>query len=481
MLVLSNKTVFVVFILDVRPVSNHEKISDNPLHIQNRNLSDMITNAFNCTNYFKTKGAPFREGLLAYQNEHMETLNTLDARFSILLNTLEQLIFSNKDLYSKIAIFKNKLQEEMKGQNDFDPSEFKGYIEKQLTGPDINEYQRELLTKLYRYDDASEDHLVQENEISKSFSNISNVRGLAVSLFSNLEMMFERESLKEKNVLDSFQILNKIPPEYFYVLSDVYADKTTDDENQIIQKRMSYFISQLTKLQEAKGIDLFETFRGICKDAFEKQALQTSVAYPIKRVSLQGDVLPRENLFQDLLNIHTNKFTLDYNVDKFSKALMKLIVEPSYDQMVLLVNNESNDQTLEDERTLGYQWIASGDIDETIGKAFQRILKEHPDLKTKVCEKRPFLVPYIEQLENGKLSNFDEIHTICTLYNLYCTDGLESEFDAATEHLKKLDVHEKAFLEEYLIAVFPKTENYHTVLRFIQGAKSFVENEGRHF
>ncbi len=466
-----------VFILDVRPVSNHEKIADNPLHIQNRNLSDMITNAFNCTNYFKTKGAPFREGLLAYQNEHMETLNTLDARFSILLNTLEQLIFSNKDLYSKIAIFKNKLQEEMKGQSDFDTSEFKAYIEKQLTGPDINEYQRELSTKLYRYDDTSEDHLVQENEISKSFSNISNVRGLAVSLFSNLEMMFERENLKEKNVLDSFQILNKIPPEYFYVLSDVYADKPMDDENQTIQKRMTYFISQLSKLQEADGVDLFETFKGVCKDAFEKQALQTSVSYPIKRVSVQGEILPRENLFQELLNIHTNKFTLDYNVDKFSKALMKLIVEPSYDQMVLLVNNESNDQTLEDERTLGYQWIATGDIDETIGKAFQRILKEYPDLKAKVCEKRPFLTPYVDQLVNGKLPNFDEIHTICTLYNLYCTDGLESEFDAATEQLKKLNVHEKAFLEEYLTAVFPKTENYHTVLRFMQGAKSLVENE----
>lgn len=465
-----------VFILDVRPVSNHEKIADNPLHIQNRNLSDIITNAFNCTNYYKIKGAPFREGLLAYQNEHMETLNTFDARFSILLNTLEQLIFSNKDIYSKIAVFRNKLNEEKKGQGDFDANEFEVYIQRQLEGQDITEYQRELLTQLCQYDASSENHLTQENAILKSFSNISNVRGLAVSLFSNLETMFERENLKEKNVLDSFRIFNKIPPSYLYVLLDVYDDKSFDEESKVIQQRISYFLSQLNRLKASDGADLFDEFKTICKDAFEKTTGQEG-SLPLLEATPPQDVFKRDNLFQDFLNIHVDKITTDSNVDKFSKALMKLIVEPSYEQMVLLVNNEANEQTLEDEKTLGCQWIATGDIDETIGKTFQRILREHPDLKEKICEKRPFLTPYVEQLGKGKLVNFDEIHTICMLYNLYCSDGIEDEFNGATEHLSKLNDDEKAFLEEYVVSVFSKTENHHSLLRFIRGAKSLLQNE----
>ena len=465
-----------VFVLDVRPVSNHEKTADNPLHIQNRNLSEIITNAFNCTNYYKTKGAPFREGLLAYQNEHMEKLNTFDARFTILLNTLEQLIFSNKDVYSKIAVFRNKLNEEKKAANDINGADFDAYIKKQLASQNITEYQKELLTKLYQYDDASEDHLKQENDIFKSFSNISNVKGLGVSLFSSLETMFEKENLKDKNVIDSFAIFNKIPVSYLYVLQDIYDDKSFDDESKVIQERISHFLSQLNRLKQSNGSDLFELFRGVCKDVFEKSSTSEGVTFVEEKLP-DKEFVERDNLFQDFLNIHTNKITVDYNVDKFSKALMKLIVEPSYDQMVLLVNNEANDQTLEDEKTLGYQWIVAGDIDETIGKSFQRILKEHPLLKEKIFEKRPFLIPYVEQLEKGKLTNFDEIHTICTLYNLYGSDGIEAEFDDATEQIKKLNANEKAFLEEYVASIFPKTENYFSVLRFVRGSKSLIENE----
>ena len=94
-----------VLILDVR-ISKHYDKSDNVVHAKNDALANRILSALDERNIYKTKSmteadAAFKNGLITYQNEVLQSINTTEAKFEILLNTLDSLVFSNKNIEAK--------------------------------------------------------------------------------------------------------------------------------------------------------------------------------------------------------------------------------------------------------------------------------------------------------------------------------------------------------------------------------------------
>lgn len=478
--ILEKDGVKCVFIFDIRPLSGHEGISDDEIHKMNRALALGITNAFRCSNFFKTKGVPFRQGLFAYQNEYMQNINTTEARFYILVNTVEGLIFANKTVHEHIVFFQNKLMEELKTLSDTEKKEFSEYIEQQLASSNIKGYQRELFDKLYHYDYVLENHLQLENDLAISFSNISNTRRLATSFFNSCEEAFACEEPRTDVILNLFKIFSKIPLNYLYVLDDVFEDKDFTTDEILLQNKLEYFLRRLHSFEQ--GETAYSSFENIFKDAFCKSDFQS--IHSVSEMSSWKPSISKKtkdnNVFQNFINIDTNHLLNEQNVEKFAHALIKFMVEETHNTMVTLVDEHADEQTFNDSNTLGFQWLDNGNVDETFLSFFQNFLNKNKELAKSISLKYPFLEPFIKNIKNNTFEKLDKLHTICELYHSYYVDPLEDKFESAYKQLEALSETEKILLKVYFLNIFSNSTNHAEIENFITNSLLHIKEKEHH-
>ncbi len=457
-----------VFILDVR-ISNHSDKSDESVHAINDMLAKRIISALDTRSIYKTKeralkDSIFREGLIAYQNELLETRNTQESKFEILLNTVENLIFLNKEVEAKVALFYDKLTAESDFSNKDEEEKFYKFIEEKLASLDIREYQRELFKKLYEYDAYGSNN---RDSLAASFNKIKMGKQLSFDFLTQVYAIFSTGDDKLENVINAFRIFNKIPASHLYILNDALSDFEFDEDAVFREKQMAYFLQKLSQLSNNSDKDIFSDFQALLNEVCKKNDILPADMEGLSVDLVKSDVA-KDNI-TDLFSLSPEDLSKPKYMDKTVLTLMRIIVEKTPKVKSLL---SDTDETLDDENCLAYQWLLDGEAEDSLADLFKNfVFSKKLDLEEKICDAYPFLKEFIQQIKRGDNFPNSSLYTVCRLFKNYET---EEEYDEAFNRLKQLSEQERILLKVYHTSL---VKSLSAVSNNILNALALIEQE----
>ena len=465
-----------VLILDVR-ISKHYDKSDNVVHAKNDALANRILSALDERNIYKTKSmteadATFKNGLITYQNEILQTINTTEAKFEILLNTLDSIVFSNKNIEAKKSLFFDKLFSITQELNEADRENFYDFIEQQLLSENTKKYHKELLQKLCFYNQSTDDI---KYDIADSFNKIKIAKTLAKSFLNQAADMFADDTLNPKNITDTYRIFNKIPTSYLYVLQDElndidFNDKNTPESSDMTsvsqQKQMAFFLEQLIQLKTHTKNNIYQHFKHLCEECYREKMPQLNS--PII------DTTPTIKTLDDILYINTNQLTDKDTIDTLSHGLMHLLIKKN-PSMQSLIDAPQNENILNTANTLGYRWFEHSSNSDTLFNAIDKLIfTPNKRVEHMICEQYPFLANYITQARQNKNIPDPKLHSIYTALTKYTA---EEEFDEIYQKLHALSSNEQSMLHAYFSSAYAQTPENMDIGGYILGSLELIELE----
>ncbi|MBR4927275.1 MAG: hypothetical protein IKY98_03000, partial [Alphaproteobacteria bacterium] len=462
-----------VLILDVR-ISRHYDKSDNIIHLKNDVLANRISSALDERKIYKTKNmaeadAAFKAGLIAYQNELLQSINTNEAKFEILLNTLDSLIFSNRGIEAKTSIFFDKLFDITQELNTTEQKKFEVFIEQQLFHGNIKRHHKELLEKVWYTNQFNEN---EKNTLTTCFNKIKVAKTFAWSFLNQANDMIENDAFNSKTVMDMYRIFNKIPTSYLYVLQDELSDMDIDSQNisdiSILssQRQMALFIDRLIHLKNHNMKNIYSRFERLCEDYYKGKI------EPLEQTP-QNTMQP-VNPVNNILFLPMSRLSKEGSVETISYALMHTIIKEN-PSMRSLIDNPQNESILNNPNTFGYHWIDVSVNNETVLKTIDRlILTPNKSIETNLCEKYPFLANYIVQSRQNKGIPNHKLHAIYTALKNYTA---EEEFDNIYNELKMLSSNERNILQTYFLSEWAKTPEDIDISGYILGSFELIDLE----
>lgn len=463
-----------VLILDVR-ISNHYDKSDNAVHSKNDALSSRILSALDEREIYKTKSmvesdAAFKNGLITYQNELLQSINTTEAKFEILLNTLDSLIFSNKSIEAKKSIFFDKMFEITQDLNETEQKKFEEFVEQQLTSNDTKQYHKELLQKLWYFNQYDED---EKNDLEMRFNKIRVSKTFAKSFLDQLVNISESNTPTQKNITELFKIFNKMPTSYLYVLQDELSDINIQDSEEMtdistltFQRQTTLLLENLIHLKTHNMKNIYPYFKQLCEEYYKGkiEPLNVETKYSAEHIKT----------IDDILYISMDNLSDKENVDTLAHGLMYIIIKNN-PTMRLLINAPQNESILNEPDTFGHQWFNEDLNNATLLKSIDKLIFErNKRIETIICERYPFLANYISQARQNKTIPDYKLHKIYDTLKKYTT---EIEFDNVYEELKKVSSHEQEILRSYFLSDLSKTPEDIDIGGYILGAFELIELE----
>lgn len=473
--IIQNDGIKCVFILDVR-ISNHYDKSDNVVHAKNDALASRILSALDEREIHKTKSmvesdAAFKNGLITYQNELLESINTMDAKFEILLNTLDAIIVSNKSIEAKTSLFFDKLYDITQSLNETDQKKFDAFVEQQLASDNIKQYHKELLQKLWYFESSEEEKKALQN----SFNKIKIAKTFAKSFLAQATDMTEEEKLTSQNIMDMYRVFNKIPTSHLYVLKDELNDvdiniQNTETPSDITvvnaQKQTEHFLNHLIHLKTHKTDRLYPQFKHLYETYYKGKIGPLS--------SKTARTTPSTKTIDDMLYIPMSRLSDKNVIDTLSYGLMHIMIQKN-PSMRSLIDNPKNEDILNHPNTFGYQWLDKDTGNETLMQAIDRlVLTPNPHIENRIYEHYPFLKLYITQFRQNNGVPHSKLNTIYTTLNHYTT---EKEFDDVYETLKTLSAQEQEILHAYFVSPYTQTPDNINIRGYILGSLEVIEWE----
>ncbi len=464
-----------VLILNVR-ISRHYDKSDIVIHLKNSTLANRILSALDERRIHKTKSmaeadAAFKNGLIAYQNEILKSINTNEAKFEIVLNTLDSLIFLNKGIEAKKSIFFDKLFDITQELNSAEQKKFEEFVEQQLSSDNIKQHHKVLLQKLWYSDQFDGD---DKNNLTTCFNKIKVAKTFARSFLNQAVDMLQDDTFSVSAVMDMYRIFNKIPTSYLYVLQDELSDIDIGDQNVSdistvsFQKQMALFLDRLIHLKTHNMKNIYPRFKQLCEDCY-KGKIEPSQAMNQKEKKSPHSV-------NNVLYMSMKWLSTDENIGTLAHALMHIAIHGN-PSMRSLIDNPQNETILNKPNTLGYHWFNGSINNETLLETVNRlVLTPHQHIKTMLYEKYPFLENCIIQSEQNKNIVNHKLYEIYTALKNHTT---EEEFDAIYDELKTLSLNEKKLLRTYCSSEQVKNSEDIDISGYILGSFELMDLENR--
>ncbi len=464
-----------VLILDVR-ISRHYDKSDNVVHLKNNALANRILSALDERKIYKTKNmveadAAFKNGLIAYQNNILQSINTNEAKFEILLNTLDSLIFSNRGIEAKKSLFFDTLFDITQELNTADQKNFESFVEQQLASDNIKQHHKVLLQKLWYVDQFNDD---DKNNLTTCFNKIKVAKTFAWSFLNQTVEMLEDDAFSASAVMDMYRIFNKIPTSCLYVLQDELNDIDIGGQDvsaisaASFQKQMVLFLEQLIHLKTHTMKNIYPRFKQLCEDCY-KGRIEPSSAPNQKAKKSPHSV-------NDVLYMSMKWLSTDENIDTIAHALMHIIIHGN-PSMHSLIDNPQNEGILSKPNSLGYHWFNGSTNNETLSETIHHlVLEPHKHIETILCEKYPFLANYIVQ--SGQHKNIPN-HKLRSIYTSFKKYTAEEEFDTIYNELKTLAPHEQNLLRTYFLFERANSSEDIDIDGYILGSLELINLENR--
>ncbi|MBR5130597.1 MAG: hypothetical protein IKV03_05175 [Alphaproteobacteria bacterium] len=470
-----------VIILDVR-ISKHYDKSDNATHYKNDQLANRILSALDEREFYKTKNmvendAVFKNGLIAYQNEVLQSINTTEAKFEILLNTLDTLIQSNKGVEAKFSLFYDKLYEVTQDLNETEYNKFYEFIEQQLLSDTVKRYHKELLGTLLRYNQHSEE---EKKVISDEMNKIKLGKVFAKSFLNRTIDMFHDDTLSQQNIVEIYRIFNKIPTSCLYVLqdelNDVEWDEKEDDvlsdiDSTLRRKQIISFLTHLEQLKKNEQEGVYSKFKKLCEECYKEKNFLSSDNDIIVDSVHQSE---HKQILNDALYLPIDCLSDKKNLDTLAYVLMHTLIKKN-PSMRSLFNNPENEQVLNDVNSLGYHWFNDTSNQDTLFQAVDRlILRADHRIEENLYHKYPYLQSCISQLRQGKNVSAQNLNKI---YNSFVCYTSEKEFDDIYEQLKVLSRDEQDILKAFFASDYAKNPKDEDVGGYILGSLDLIHLE----
>lgn len=481
--IIQNDGVRCVIILDVR-ISKHYDKADIPIHIKNGLLADRIASALDEREFYKTpqmieNDAIFRSGLVAYQNELLQSINTHEAKFEILLNTIDTLIFSNKSVETKISLFHDKLGSMTQNLSQAEQEKLDAFIKRQLSSQNVRTYHKELFTKFDAYLENSQ---TSKNDIADSISKIKISKTLSKTFLNQTADILSDDTLSLSATTDLYRIFNKIPSSHLYVLKDELSDIDLDansDESQtehnisktVRKKQIETFLDGLIRLKRDSVKNIYPRFKTLLENCHREKIAQSDLA---SNQSENSQIIHEDTLLSDFLHQRIRTLSKEEKLDEIAHILMHVIIKQNPTMQTLLSATNDND-ILNDPQTLGYQWFEKSQVSDCIVNALnQYILQQNNNIVPSLCEKYPFLIPYLDKIKDGQKLPDPKLHK---LYEIFRNYHSEKMFDHAHEILKTLDQNEKDILTSHFSSKYIKTSQDLDVAGYILGTLDLIKLE----
>ena len=474
--IIQNDGIKCVLILDVR-ISNHYDKSDNTVHAKNDSLAKRILSALDERNIYKTQtmvenDTIFKNGLIAYQNELLEAINTTEAKFEILLNTLDSLIFSNKNIEAKNSLFFDKLYDITQDLSTSEQKQFDSFVEQQLNSDNIKQYQKELLQKLWYFNPENEN---EKDELTVSFNKIKIAKTFAHPFLNQVTNILNTNTLNNKTMVDMYRILSKMPVSHLYVLQDELNDMLMDTQNTqtssdissvSAQKQTELFLEHLIHLKTYHTNNQYPHFKQICEDYYKGKLEPIS--------SEEKHIISSTKTIDEVLYIPMNRLSDKEVINTLGSGLMHMIIHKN-PSMRSLIDKPENENILNNSGTLGYQWFDETVNDETLLKAIDRLIfTPNKRIENMICEQYPFLANYIAAGRQNKRIPDYKLNSIYHSLKQYTS---EKEFDDIYEELKTLSEHEQKILRSYFLSNYAKTSEDMDIGSYILSAFELIELE----
>ena len=452
-----------IFIMDVR-LSNHYGKKDTQLHELNRAIAKVISDSFDGKNGNDPQGI-FKAGLIAYQDE----INKVSTQFETLLSEAEQLIVSNESVQEKIVSFKNDYATCLRHVSE---QEFDKYIDDRLKDGLLKPYQKELFERLHNYE-YGDDTLTSELETMFACQKLIKTLGpsLLTKTIDLLEKTEEEKTKREwaKDTLNCFRIFHTMPPSHLDILEDMVKDFCSDDDLNNLKDKLEYFVSKLKTLKTEYCFSDEETpfsvFKEILNNAKNSRFIDLN-----NETNIQYDT--KEGILADFLNIPHSDITDSRSIDKIARALIKVIVEEEYSSVGDFVR-ENKSLIPSSHKNSIYRKVAKPDNDFVF--LFKEVLKNR-EVQTKLCQKYPYLVEYVDQIQKGEsIVCQDELNTVCEYYREYAYTGDEEFFSEANKMLKNMSESKRALYKGYLRHVYASVEENACVLELTAGTLDVID------
>lgn len=465
-----------VLILDVR-ISNHYDRTDCTVHAKNDLLAKRILSALDERNIHKTPSmvendAAFKNGLIAYQNGLLGAINTTEAKFEILLNTLDAIIFSNKSIEAKKSLFFDKLYDITQDLNMSEQKKFDEFVEQQLTSNNIKQYQKELLQKLWYVNQFDES---EKNDLLNRFNKIKIAKTFVKPFLNQILDILENDNLNNKTIMDIYRVFNKIPATYLYILQDELNDIDTNIQNPQTpldisvlssQKQTELFLEHLIHLKTHYKVNIYPHFKKICEDYHKERldALELNTKH----------IAPSQKTIDEMLYIPMDHLSDKDVIDTLGYGLMQIIIKKN-PSMQSLIDTPKNENILNHSNTLGYQWFCETTNNETLLNALDRlILTPNKQIENMIYKHYPFLANYITAFRQNKSIPDTKLHNIYHGFKHYTS---EEEFDNVYSELKTLSAHEQTMLRSYFSSDYAKTSEDTDIGAYILGTLELIDLE----